>query len=130
MDDLLTIVDAAALLGFATVASGDVAVTETGRQFALSDILTAKEIFRQQVTTNVPFAQTIYQTLLGKSNHSMRADFFLDILDESYPNTEALRQFETVVDWGRYAELFEYDAAEEMLYLPTNGREAAATADA
>ena len=130
VDDLLTIVDAAALLGFATVASGDVAVTETGRQFALSDILTAKEIFRQQVTTNVPFAQTIYQTLLGKSNHSMRADFFLDILDESYPNTEALRQFETVVDWGRYAELFEYDAAEEMLYLPTNGREAAATADA
>jgi NitT/TauT family transport system ATP-binding protein len=123
VDDLLTIVDAAALLGFATVATGDVAVSEIGRQFALSDILSSKEIFRQQVIANVPFAQTIYQTLTEKSNRRMRAEFFLDILDELYPIEEAMRQFETVVDWGRYAELFEYDAAEQMLYLPTNGKE-------
>jgi NitT/TauT family transport system ATP-binding protein len=120
VDDLLTIVDAAALLGFATVEKGDVAVTEIGRQFALSDILTSKEIFSQQVVANVPFAVTIYQTLAEKSNHSMKADFFIDILDELYPSEEALRQFETVVDWGRYAELFEYDATERQLYLPTN----------
>ena len=31
---------------------------------------------------------------------------------------EAERQFATAVDWGRYAELFEYDAREERLYLP------------
>ncbi|MBX3010381.1 MAG: nitrate/sulfonate/bicarbonate ABC transporter ATP-binding protein [Caldilineaceae bacterium] len=118
VDDLLTIVDAAALLGFATVAKGDVTVTPIGRQFALADILTAKDIFRQQVMAHVPFARTIYQTLQEKSDHSMRADFFLDILDELYPTEQALRQFETVVDWGRYAELFEYDAASQRLYLP------------
>jgi NitT/TauT family transport system ATP-binding protein len=121
VDDLLTIVDAAALLGFATVARGDVTITPSGQQFALSDILTAKEIFRQQVVAHVPFAQTIYQTLREKSDRSMKADFFIDILDELYPSAEALRQFETVVDWGRYAELFEYDADEKKLYLPTNG---------
>lgn len=127
VDDLLTIVDAAALLGFATVAKGDVAVTEIGRQFALSDILTAKEIFRQQVSATVPFAQTIYQTLTEKSDHSMKADFFLDILDGLYPNEQAVRQFETVVDWGRYAELFEYDAVAKRLYLPTNGKDGSLT---
>jgi NitT/TauT family transport system ATP-binding protein len=123
VDDLLTIVDAAALLGFATVERGDVSVTEAGRQFAESDILTSKEIFRQQVVANVPLAVTIYQTLTEKSNRRMKADFFIDILDELYPGDEALRQFNTVVDWGRYAELFEYDAVERQLYLPRNGSE-------
>jgi len=119
VDDLLTIVDAAALLGFATVAKGDVTVTPIGRQFALADILTSKDIFRQQVIATVPFAQTIYQTLWEKSDHQMKADFFLDILDELYPTEQAVRQFETVVDWGRYAELFEYNATTHLLYLPT-----------
>jgi len=127
VDDLLTIVDAAALLGFATVERGDVSVTEIGQQFALSDILTSKEIFRQQIVANVPFAMTIYQTLAEKSNRSMKADFFIDILDELYPSVEAQRQFETVVDWGRYAELFEYDAIERQLYLPPNPNEASPT---
>jgi hypothetical protein len=39
-------------------------------------------------------------------------------LDEYYPHEEAERQFATAVDWGRYAELFEYDAGEDRLYLP------------
>jgi NitT/TauT family transport system ATP-binding protein len=124
VDDLLTIVDAAALLDFAKVEKGDVSVTEIGRRFAESDILTSKEIFRKQLVANIPLAVTIYQTLAEKSNRRMKADFFIDILDELYPSEEALRQFDTVVDWGRYAELFEYDASERQLYLPTNGNEA------
>ena len=48
----------------------------------------------------------------------MRAGFFLDVLDEHFPRQEAQQQFETVVDWERYAELFEYDANEDRLLLP------------
>jgi NitT/TauT family transport system ATP-binding protein len=117
VDDLLTIVDAGALLDFAKVEKGDVTVTEIGREFALTDILESKRIFRQQVLANVPLAVTIYQTLSEKSDRRMKADFFIDILDELYPSDEAQRQFETVVDWGRYAELFEYDAITRTLYL-------------
>ena len=47
----------------------------------------------------------------------MRADFFLDVLDEYYPEAEARAQFNTAVEWGRYGELFEYDATEERLSL-------------
>jgi NitT/TauT family transport system ATP-binding protein len=120
VDDLLTIVDAADLLDFAAVEKGDLTITEVGRQFAVSDISASKEIFRQQLTVNVPLAVTIYQTLQEKTSRTMGADFFLDILDEIYPADEAIRQFETVVDWGRYAELFEYDAGGRQLYLPRN----------
>lgn len=118
VEDLLTIVDAAVLLGFATLEQGDVSVTQTGRRFAETDILESKEIFRQQVSERVPLATVIYQTLMEKSNRKISADFFLDILDEIYPEEEAQRQFETLVDWGRFAELFEYDAIERKLYIP------------
>lgn len=118
VDDLLPIVDAAVLLGFAEVVQGDVIVSDMGRAFAQADILTSKELFRQQVLAHVPLIVTIVQTLREKQKGGMRADFFLDILDEHYPYDEAQRQFATAVDWGRYAELFEYDAVEERLYLP------------
>jgi NitT/TauT family transport system ATP-binding protein len=121
VDDLFPIIDAAVVLGFARVDQGDLLVTPVGRAFAETDILRAKEIFRQQALANVPLVATIDQTLHQKDNREMRADFFLDILDEYYSAQEAIRQFETAVDWGRYAELFEYEASERRLSLPTNG---------
>lgn len=120
-DDLLPIIDAAALLGFARVEAGDIKITDVGQRFADADILASKEIFKQQVLLNAPLVSTIYQTLQEKADHEMRADFFFDILDEYYPEEEVLRQFETAVDWGRYAELYEYDAAERRLALAVNG---------
>ncbi|PJF26907.1 MAG: nitrate ABC transporter ATP-binding protein, partial [Phototrophicales bacterium] len=122
-EDLLAIIDAATLLGFAKVEAGDITVTEIGHIFADANILSSKEIFRQQALANAPLVATIYQTLLEKENHEMRADFFMDILDEYYPEEEAQRQFETAVDWGRYAELFEYDASERWLSLSVSGDE-------
>ncbi|WP_448602806.1 ABC transporter ATP-binding protein [Thermoleptolyngbya sp.] len=118
VDDLLPILDAAVLLGFATVAKGDVSLTEMGREFATTTILRSKDLFRQQLLHHVPVFSSICSTLREKQNRSMRADFFLDLWDEHFPHAEAERQFATAVDWGRYAELFEYDADEERLYLP------------
>jgi NitT/TauT family transport system ATP-binding protein len=120
VDDLFPIIDAAVLLGFAHVDQGELLVTHVGREFAETDILHAKELFRQQALAHVPLVATIYQTLQQKDNHEIRADFFLDILDEYYSANETMRQFETAVDWGRYAELFEYEASERRLSLPTN----------
>jgi NitT/TauT family transport system ATP-binding protein len=118
VDDLLPIVDAAAMLDLATINAGDVVVTERGRDFAVADILHSKEIFRQQALAHVPLVAMIFQTLRQKEDGTMRDSFFLDILDEYYPDEEAERQFATAVDWGRYAELFEYDADDGRLRLP------------
>jgi len=43
-----------------------------------------------------------------------------DQLEEHFPSDESERQFKTAVDWGRYAELFEYDAAGGWLALSNN----------
>lgn len=118
VDDLLPILDAAVLLGFAEVSQGDVQIKEVGRDFATTTILRSKDLFRQQALAHVPVLNSIVETLRGKRSGSMRADFFLDLWDEHFPHAEAERQFATAVDWGRYAELFEYDASENRLYLP------------
>lgn len=118
VDDMLPILDAAALLKFAEVKQGDVRLTEIGKDFATTTIQRSKDLFRQQVLANVSLLVSIVQTLQEKRNGSMRADFFRDLLDEHFPYEEAERQFSTAIDWGRYAELFEYDASEERFYLP------------
>ncbi|WAL59927.1 AAA-associated domain-containing protein [Thermocoleostomius sinensis A174] len=110
--------DAAVLLGFANVSQGDVTLTRVGRDFATTTILRSKDLFRQQVLERVPMITSMVQTLREKQNGSMRSEFFLDLLDEHFPHTEAERLFATAIDLGHYAELFEYDAGEERLYLP------------
>lgn len=129
VDDLLPILDAAVLLGFAEVSEGDVRLTDSGQDFAMTTILRSKDLFRKQALTHVPVLNSIVQTLGEKHSGSLRADFFLDLWDEHFPHVEAERQFATAVDWGRYAELFEYDASEDRLYLPdaTSDSETAAS---
>jgi len=105
------------MLGFAEVADGDVYLTPVGRDFATTTILRSKDLFRQQALGRIPVLSTIFTTLHEKENRSMRSEFFLGIWDDYFPLAEAERQLATAFDWGRYAELFEYDVNEGRLYL-------------
>jgi NitT/TauT family transport system ATP-binding protein len=118
VDDLLPAVDASAMLGFATVAQGDVEMLNPGKEFATADMHRSHEIFKEQLLKHVPFISTVLEALKHKRDGRIGKDFLVDILDEHFSDSEAERQFETLVDWGRYAQLFEYDADEERLYLP------------
>jgi NitT/TauT family transport system ATP-binding protein len=40
----------------------------------------------------------------------MLLDFFHDLLDEHFTDDEVRKQLDTVIQWGRYAELFDYDS--------------------
>ena len=116
VDDLLPAVDASSMLGFATVEHGDVMITDIGTQFATADVHRSHQIFKEQVLKTVPFASTVVETINQKKNGRIRKEFLLDILDEHFSASEAEKQFQTLVDWGRYAQLFEYDASDERLY--------------
>ncbi|HEY4357088.1 MAG TPA: nitrate/sulfonate/bicarbonate ABC transporter ATP-binding protein [Acidobacteriaceae bacterium] len=117
IDDLLPAVDASAMLGFASVAQGDVVITDIGREFATADVHRSHEIFREQLLSKVPLAAAAVRVLEEKRDGRIGKDFLLDILDEHFSDSEAENQFQTLIDWGRYAHLFEYDANEERLYL-------------
>jgi len=118
IDDLLPIVDAGQLLGFLKVEEGDVAITPNGEQFANSEILRQKELFRNAVIENVLLLRQIQRALDTKNDHTVPEDFFLDMLDEQFSEEESHRQMETAVLWGRYAELFDFDSGRRRFVLP------------
>ncbi|MFZ1084965.1 MAG: nitrate/sulfonate/bicarbonate ABC transporter ATP-binding protein [Terracidiphilus sp.] len=118
IDDLLPIVDAAQLLGFLQVEEGDAAITGAGTEFANSEILRQKELFRSAAVEHILLFRQICRALETKRDHTVPEDFFLDMLDEQFSEEECQRQIETAVTWGRYAELFDYDAGHRRFVLP------------
>ena len=115
VEDLLPIVEAAQLLGLVEVKEGDVRLTPAGKTYAEASIEQRKEIFRAAALERVPLLRQIHNALRAKSDHAMPAEFFRDILDERFSTDEAPRQMEMAIDWGRYAEIFDYDSQSERL---------------
>jgi NitT/TauT family transport system ATP-binding protein len=118
IDDLLPIVDAAQLLGFLKVVEGDAAITPTGAEYANSEILRQKELFRIAAVENVLLLRQIVRAIEAKSDKSVPEEFFHDMLDEQFSEDETLRQLETAINWGRYAELFDFDASRRRFTQP------------
>jgi NitT/TauT family transport system ATP-binding protein len=118
VDDLLPITDALDLLEFADVSQGDITLHEKGLSFVKGDIQERKKLFREQVLARAPLIDSIHRALRIKSDHRLPEDFFLDVLDQRFSTGEARRQLETAIEWGRYAELFEYDADDDTFYIP------------
>ena len=118
IDDLLPIVDAAQMLGFLTITEGDLEITPAGAEYANSEILRQKELFRKAAVDNVLLLRQIVRAIEAKSNHSVPEEFFHDLLDEQFTEEVTLRQLETAINWGRYAELFDFDAARRRFIEP------------
>lgn len=118
VDDLFPIVEAAVLLGFATLKEGDVNITPAGKQWVEAAIDTQKKLFREAALAHVLLFQQIAKILAEKSDHSIPLELFRDILDEHHPEQEIQRQLDTVLNWGRYCELFSYDSEKQRLYIP------------
>jgi NitT/TauT family transport system ATP-binding protein len=126
IDDFLPIVEAARLLGFVKVTEGDVEITPEGRKFAEADILSQKELFRQAAVDHVALIRQITRALATKRDHAISDEFFHDILDEHFSEEETVRQLDTAINWGRYAELFDHDAKERKFFLPQEAEPAEA----
>ncbi len=117
VDDLLPSVDTAALLGFLRVEEGNVIITPEGQAFAQADIQQRKTIFRKAALASVQLLRQMEQALKAKSDRTLDKEFFQDLLDEHFGEEESRRQLETAIQWGRYAEIFDYDAATGKLTL-------------
>lgn len=117
VDDLLPSMDTAALLGLLKLEEGDAVITSEGQAFAAADIQGRKAIFRRAALANIPLLRQMEQSLKAKADRTMSDEFFEDLLDEHFSDDEARRQLETAIQWGRYAEIFDYDAATRKLTL-------------
>jgi NitT/TauT family transport system ATP-binding protein len=117
VDALLPTVDTAVLLGMLRLEEGGASITPEGQAYAEADIQARKAFFRKAALANVPLLAQMHNALKAKSNRTLSDEFFRDLLDEHFSEDESRRQLETAIQWGRYAEIFDYDAATGKLTL-------------
>jgi NitT/TauT family transport system ATP-binding protein len=117
MDELFPLIETLQLLGFAHVSGGDIELTGLGRAYAEADMLTRKQMFADAVLKHVPLAAHIRRVLDERPGHRAPAARFLRELEDHLSEEEAERVLDTVINWGRHAEIFAYDYDSEVLNL-------------
>jgi NitT/TauT family transport system ATP-binding protein len=119
-DHLLELVETAELMGFATVAQGDITLTPLGETFSEASILARKEIYATRVR-RLPLFRWLLGLLRAANNHQLEWDVVQTALELEFLPEEAERQLETAINWGRYAELLAYDDDSAVIYLEPAG---------
>lgn len=119
-DHLLELVETAEMMGFATVAQGDITLTPLGETFSEASILARKEIYATRVR-RLPLFRWLLGLLRAANNHQLEWDVVQTALELEFLPEEAERQLETAINWGRYAELLAYDDDSAAIYLEPAG---------
>ena len=120
-DQILSLTEVAEMMGFATVAKGDVTVTPLGETFAEASIQARKEIFATRIR-RLPLVRWLLNLLRSSEKQQLRYRVVLTALELEFPPEEAEHQIDTMVNWGRYAEILAYDDDTETMYLEPGGK--------
>jgi NitT/TauT family transport system ATP-binding protein len=121
VDDLLPLVDALVMLGFADLRDDRLELTGSGQVFAGANIQESKEIFARASLDRAPLVRTIYRGLRASQDGNLPAALFTDILRTSYGEEDSARQLDVAINWGRYAELYDYDSARGQIIREEQG---------
>ncbi len=117
VDELFPLIETLHLLGFAHVSGGDIELTPAGRLYAEAEMLERKPLFAEALLKHIPLAAHIRRVLDERPNHRAPAARFLRELEDHLSEEEAQRVLDTVINWGRHAEIFSYDYDSEVLSL-------------
>jgi hypothetical protein len=88
-----------------------------------ADILKSKEMFGRQARERAPLVRAICRSLESTNDGSLGEGFFLDLLRRGFREEEAREQLATAISWGRYGELFDFDANAGQLRLDRGNRD-------
>ncbi|MGC8503755.1 MAG: AAA-associated domain-containing protein [Acidithiobacillus sp.] len=109
VDDLFPLVEALEILGFAESDAGEISLTPAGRLFAEGNVQERKRLFARHLMERVPLAAHIRAILDERPSHRAPADRFLRELEDQLSDDEAQTVLDTIIYWGRYAEIFAYE---------------------
>ena len=114
--DLLKVMKAGEILGLVSTPAGDVVLEPLGKQFLAAKINDRKLMLREQLKKHSLFSYFI-RLLHGQEDKSLTKEVVLEHLAMLLPAEKPERQFQALVNWGRYAELFGYNKDEDRFYL-------------
>lgn len=113
---LFPIYEALGLLGFAQVVEGDIRLTRHGRNYVTARQARRQDLFARQCKGRVSLIGYILDSL-HLEPAGLQEKTVLDRLTEYMDAEEAERVLKVAIEWGRYAELYEYDFHTRRLTL-------------
>jgi NitT/TauT family transport system ATP-binding protein len=118
--ELLGVIKAAEILGLVHTPGGDVVLQPLGKQIIECDVNTKKSLLKKQVKTHSLFAHFIdfLKSLPGR--YASREEVVTEA-GRILPQEKPLSVFRTLVNWGRYTELFGYNRDDDKFYLDSEG---------
>jgi len=116
-DDLFPAAEALQNLGFAEVREGDIHLTMPGRVFAEADTQQRKRMFSDHLVRSFPLASHIKRVLDERPGHRAPRVRFEQELEDYLSDDAAEETIDTIINWGRYGEVFSYDDQAEMFSL-------------
>ncbi|MAJ82308.1 MAG: nitrate ABC transporter ATP-binding protein [Legionellales bacterium] len=120
-DDLFAIMEVMEILEFAHIRKGKIKLTSEGVSFSNANIQMQKKIFATQLLTHVELAMYIVKKINKAQNKIIEKDDIFKKLETYFSEDVAEEIFLTIIEWGRYAEVFAYDADLEQLTLEDVG---------
>jgi NitT/TauT family transport system ATP-binding protein len=117
IDDLFPVAETLQLMRFAEIEEGDIKLTQSGLRFAEAEVDVRKKLFGDHLLSYVPLAARIKMVLDERPSHWARATRFLEELEDYMSDEYAERTLKSVINWGRYGEIFAYDEQSETLSL-------------
>jgi NitT/TauT family transport system ATP-binding protein len=109
IDELFPVAETLQMLRLAELEGGDIRLTEAGRRFAESEITEKKRIFAQHLLAYLPLAAHIRRVLDERPNRDAPKGRFSEELQDHMTPEAAEMTLRSVINWGRFAEIFAYD---------------------
>ncbi|MDB5362277.1 MAG: transporter ATP-binding protein [Rhodospirillales bacterium] len=116
-DELFPAAEALQNLGFAEMREGDIHLTMPGRVFAEADTQQRKRMFSDHLLRSFPLAAHIRRVLDERPGHRAPRVRFEQELEDYLSDDAAEETIDTIINWGRYGEIFSYDDQAEMFSL-------------
>jgi NitT/TauT family transport system ATP-binding protein len=110
VDDLFPVADALSILHFAELKDGQVTLTDAGIRFVQLDSDERKAMFAEHLHRFVPLISHIADVLNTREDHRAPRRRFEDELEDHLSHEAAEATMNSIITWGRYAELFTYDS--------------------
>ncbi len=122
--ELLIIIKAGEILGIFDTPGGDLVMLPLGHEMLKLPVKGKKEIIARQIA-GLPLFEHFKKFLEAREDHSASRDEILEELALVLPSERPKAQYDALLNWGRYAEIFGYSRDDDRFYLvaeaPTEG---------
>ncbi len=113
---LMNLLDDAESLGLITISNGDVSITELGKKFLNSSVSDRKKILKESLKSVEPF-NSIIKYMKSLDTNEIQKEDLERFLEDNFPSGDNEEIVRVVLNWGRYAKLFNYDSDKGKLVL-------------